>query len=76
MRGTHNWDTSQQAIFNRYAAGQEGENTEKGTPFLCLLRNFICRKDKKRMERKRKIKDGHIAVENPLYQELPQHEVT
>ena len=28
------------------------------------------------MERKRKIKDGHIVVENPLYQELPQHEVT
>ena len=28
------------------------------------------------MERKRKIKDGHIVVENPLYQELPTHEVT
>ena len=28
------------------------------------------------MERKRKIKDGHIVVENPLFQELPQHEVT
>lgn len=27
-------------------------------------------------ERKRKIKDGHIVVENPLFQELPQHEVT
>ena len=31
------WDTSQQAIFNRRAAAQEGENTEVGTRFLCLL---------------------------------------
>ena len=28
------------------------------------------------MERKRKIKDGHIVVKNPLYQELPTHEIT
>ena len=28
------------------------------------------------MERKRTIKDGHIVVRNPLYQELPTHEVT
>ena len=28
------------------------------------------------MEKKRKIKDGHIVVENPLFQELPKHEVT
>lgn len=28
------------------------------------------------MERKRKIKDGHIVIKNPLYQELPTHEVT
>ena len=28
------------------------------------------------MERKRKIKDGQIVVKNPLYQELPTHEVT
>ena len=27
------------------------------------------------MERKRKIKDGHIVVKNPLYQELPKREV-
>ena len=33
-------------------------------------------KDGKGMERKRKIKDGHIVVKNPLYQELPTHEVT
>ena len=28
------------------------------------------------MEGQRKIKDGHIVVKNPLYQELPTHEVT
>ena len=28
------------------------------------------------MERKRKIKGGHIIVKNPLYEELPEHEVT
>ena len=33
-------------------------------------------KDGKGMEWKRKIKDGHIVVENPLFQELPTHEVT
>ena len=27
------------------------------------------------MERKRNIKDGHIVVKNPLYQELPKHEI-
>ena len=27
------------------------------------------------MERKRTIKDGQIVVKNPLYQELPEHEV-
>ena len=35
------WDTSQQAIFNRRAATREGENTEVGTRFLCLLRMFL-----------------------------------
>ena len=29
-----------QAIFNRCAAAREGENTEVGTRFLCLLCNF------------------------------------
>ena len=33
-------------------------------------------KDGNGMEKKRKIKDGHIVVENPLFQELPKHEVT
>lgn len=27
------------------------------------------------MEKKREIKSGHIVVKNPLYQELPKHEV-
>lgn len=31
---------------------------------------------RKGRERKRKIKDGQIVVKNPLYQELPEHEVT
>ena len=33
------------------------------------------RKDGKGMERKRIIKNGHIVVKNPLYQELPKREV-
>ena len=28
------------------------------------------------MEKKRTIKDGQIVVKNPLYQELPTHEIT
>ena len=28
------------------------------------------------MEKKRKIEDGYIVVKNPLYQELPTHEIT
>ena len=28
------------------------------------------------MEGKRRIKNGHIVVKNPLFQELPTHEVT
>lgn len=28
------------------------------------------------MERKREIKDGQIVVKNPLYQKLPEHEIT
>ena len=28
------------------------------------------------MEERRKIKDGQIVVKNPLYQELPTHEIT
>lgn len=28
------------------------------------------------MEGKREIKNGHIVVKNPLFQELPKHEVT
>ena len=48
----------------------------KGTPFLCLLFSFIFEKDGKEMERKRIIKNGRIIVKNPLYQELPEHQVT
>ena len=47
-------------------------------PYACYETYHITnqRKDGKGMERKRKIKDGHIVVENPLFQELPTHEVT
>ena len=63
----------------------------KGTPFLWLLRKKQAAngysfavlapyskqgKDGKGMEKKRKIKDGHIVIKNPLYQELPTHEIT
>ncbi len=47
-----------------------------GTHLLCLLPTQNKGKDGKGMERKRKIKDGQIVVKNPLYQELPKHEVT
>ena len=33
-------------------------------------------KDGKGMEKRREIKDGQIVVKNPLYQELPTHEIT
>ena len=47
-----------------------------GTHLLCLLptQNKEGR-DGKGMERKRKIKDGHIVVKNPLAYELPKREV-
>ena len=47
-----------------------------GTHLLCLLPTQNKGKDGKGMERKRKIKDGQIVVKNPLYHELPMHEVT
>ena len=34
------WDSSQQAKSVRQAIGRVGRFTEKGTLFLCLLRNF------------------------------------
>ena len=74
--------TSQQAIFNRRTAGQEGENTEKGTLFLCLLRKFLsfmplfpstkkkpfCRTYTK--EKRCNLKKDYNASENP-YSILP-----
>lgn len=72
------WDTSQQAK----CSGGSRTFYENGYPFsmLATLRYETYHitkqgKDGKGMERKRKIKDGHIVVENPLFQELPQHEV-
>ena len=45
-----------------------------GTHLLCLLP--AQNKERTEKEWKRKIKDGHIVVKNPLYQELPTHEIT
>ena len=50
--------------------------SQMGTHLLCLLPTQNKGKDGKGMERKRTIKDGQIVVKNPLYQELPTHEVT
>ena len=47
-----------------------------GYPFAVLAPYPKQGKDGKGMERKREIKDGQIVVKNPLYQELPMHEVT
>lgn len=58
------------------APAADGHFTGTVIRSLCLLFSFIFRKDGKEMERKRKIKDGHIVVENPLFRELPTHEVT
>ena len=72
------WETSQQAKSVRRAIARTGRFTEKGTRFLCLLRNLSFSKygkEGKGMERKRQIKDGHIVVKNPLYQEMPKQEV-
>ena len=49
---------------------------QMGTHLLCLLPTQNKGKDGKGMEKKRTIKDGQIVVKNPLYQELPTHEVT
>ena len=82
---------SQQEKSPSGAYRQNGDFYGKGTPFLCLLRKKQAAngysfavlapyskqgKDGKGMEKKRKIKDGQIVVKNPLYHELPTHEVT
>ena len=47
-----------------------------GYSFAVLAPYSKQRKDGKGMKMKRKIKDGQIVVKNPLYQELPTHEIT
>lgn len=46
-------------------------------PYACYetINTDFKGKDWKGMERKRKIKDGHIVVKNPLAYELPKREV-
>ena len=72
------WDSSQQAKSVQQAIARTGRFTEMGTRFLCLLRNLSFNKygkEGKRMDWERQIKDGHIVVKNPLYQEMPKQEV-
>ena len=52
------------------------EKRANGYSFAVLAPYSKQGKDGKGMEGQRKIKDGHIVVKNPLYQELPEHEVT
>ena len=52
------------------------QNIANGYSFAVLAPYSKQGKDGKGMEKKRKIKDGQIVVKNPLYQELPTHEVT
>ena len=50
-------------------------NRANGYSFAVLAPDSKQGQDGKGMERKRKIKDGQIVVKNPLYQELPTHEI-
>ena len=69
-------------IFRRFGKLPNKQNAthfQKRVPFSYACETYhITRqgKDGKGMELKRKIEDGHIVVENPLFQELPTHEVT
>lgn len=58
------WDTSQQAKSVRQAIARAGRFTEKGTLFLCLLRNLSLSKygkEGKRMEWEPEIKDSEFV---------------
>ncbi|GAB2045936.1 hypothetical protein AGATL06_24350 [Agathobaculum sp. TL06] len=64
---------------NKMLRRQSGILRERlSVPYACYETYHIAKqgKDGKGMEGQRKIKDGHIVVENPLFQELPKHEVT
>ena len=52
------------------------EKRANGYSFAVLAPYSKQGKDGKGMEKRREIKDGHIVVKNPLYQELPTHEIT
>ena len=68
-------NSQQEKIPVRRIASKRGF-LRKGYPFPMLAPYSKQGKDGKGMERKRKIKDGQIVVKNPLYHELPMHEVT
>ena len=60
------WDSSQQAKSVLQAIARMGRFTEKGTLFLCLLRNLSLRKygkEGKRMDWELEIKDGGYLPE-------------
>ncbi len=57
------------------AAATDGHFTGTAIRSLCLLRNCKHRFQRKGMERKRILKNGHIVVKNPLAHELPKREV-
>ena len=67
------WETSQQAKIARCRQTENGRFYGKGTPFLCLLRNFSSiklRKDGKGMEKKRDIENNGFMPQkgNPLHE--------
>ncbi len=67
------WDTSQQAKSVRQAIARTGRFTEKGTLFLCLLRNLSFSKygkEGKRMDWELEIKDsGYLPEKGKLTEE-------
>ena len=67
------WDTSQQVKIARCRQTENGRFYGKGTPFLCLLRNFSSikqRKDGNGMERKRETELENLLPKkgNPLHE--------
>ena len=69
------WETSQQA---KCSVGRRGVLRERlSVPYACYVTYHMTKqgKDGNGMEEKQKIKNGHIVVKNPLFQELPKHEI-
>ncbi len=73
------WDTSQQAESVRQAIAQTGRFSEKGTRFLCLLRNLSLSKygkEGKRMDWELEIKDsGYLPEKGKLTEETVYYKI-